>query len=205
MSYKKGIDKILEMLREEAPKGNEITLLAKQGDDEFYELSESIVVVEDIQRGATAKDISTLMLRFAGNEVVEVKAFPDKTIQQGDIISVIGYYNGLWYSAKGGLMPVITKAREVASFNLVRCYRMGIITGLSKLEIATKYPATCSINPLEKTGLYYMLSNYPKPPKPINDLGEIDTTSAVQNINTSAFADMEDDTDDYPDPDWAEE
>jgi len=102
-------------------------------------------------------------------------------------------------------MPVITKARDVASFNLVRCYRMGIVTGLSKLEIATKYPNTCSIHPLGETGLYYRIANYPKAPCPINDLGEVDTTSTVQTINTSAFADMEDDTDDYPDPDCAEE
>lgn len=78
MSYKKGIDKVLEMLREEAPKGNDVTLLARQSDDEFYELSESIVCVEDIQRGATGKDMSTLWIRFAGDEVIETKAFPRK-------------------------------------------------------------------------------------------------------------------------------
>lgn len=103
-------------------------------------------------------------------------------------------------------MPVITKARDVASFNLVKCYRMGVVTGLSKLEIATKYSDTCSINALGTTGLYYMVSNYyPKPASPVNKLGEIDTTSTVQTINTSAFADIEDDTDDYPDSDCAEE
>lgn len=205
MSYKKGIDKVLELLRDEVSKGGDVTLLAKQYDD-YYELSESIVAVEKIERGETAKDISTLWLRFDRDEVIDVKAFPDKTIKKGDIISVIGYYNGEWYSAKGGLMPVITKARDIASFNLVKCYRMGIVTGLSKLEIATKYPATCSIHPLGETGLYYMVSNYfPKPASPVNKLGEIDTTSTVQTINTSAFADIEDDTDDYPDPDCVEE
>ncbi len=127
MSYKKGTDKVLELLREEVSKGGDITLLAKQYDD-YYELSESIVAVEKIERGETAKDISTLWLRFDRDEVIDVKAFPDKTIKKGDIISVIGYYNGEWYSAKGGLMPVITKARDVASFNLVKCYRMGIVT-----------------------------------------------------------------------------
>lgn len=89
MSYKKGIDKIFDMLKEEAPKGNDVTLLARQSDDEFFELSESIVCVEDIQRGKTATDISTLLLRFAGDEVLEIKAYPDKTIKKGDIISVI--------------------------------------------------------------------------------------------------------------------
>lgn len=92
MAYKKGTDKILEMLREEALKGGDVTLLAKQYND-YYELSESIVAVENIERGETAKDISTLWLRFARDEVIEVKAFPDKTIQKGDIISVIGYWN----------------------------------------------------------------------------------------------------------------
>lgn len=96
-------------------------------------------------------------------------------------------------------MPVITKARDVESFNLVRCYRMGIVTRLSKLETATKYPYMCSIKPLGETGLYYRIANYPKAPRPINDLGEIDTKSSIQTINTSAFADMEDDTEDYPD------
>jgi len=198
MSYKKGIDKVLEMLREEEPKGNDITLLAKIYDD-YYELSESIVCVEDIEPGETAKDISTLKLRFARDEVIETKAFVDKTIQKGTIISIIGCYNGLFYSAKGGLMPIITKATDVTNFSLTKCQRMGPVTGLSELKIANKYPDLCSIKPLGKTGLYYRISNYPKPASPVNKLGLVDTTSTVQTINTSAFADMEDDTEDYPD------
>lgn len=102
-------------------------------------------------------------------------------------------------------MPIITKARDVASFNLARCYRMGLIVGLSRLEISAKYSNICSIRPLAETGLYYMISNYPKPPKPTNDLGEIDTKTSMRIINTSKFADMEDDTEDYIDPDSVEE
>lgn len=209
MSYKKGLDKFTQVLINAAKEGKTAKLLVNSDTIHYKEVREHISIVEGIEKEALDNGMSYLTLRFAENKTVNTYAFVDDTIQIGDIVSTIGYfskdYTSISYCCKGGINKIVNRANQFDYFLLYRIYRMGIVTELSKVEISADYLIEDGITALKGVeGFYYKIMEPDSEAKRIKDKldqmrNAVATKGVTKAIDTSAFANLEDDTDDYPD------
>ncbi len=136
--------------------GKEVALLVKHN-HQYRRIGEHISYVEEIVDRPEG-EMATLKLRFAGNKVVETKAYIDETIQEKTVVATWGLFDetpdGIKYYCKGGIQKVITKANDMIKFYTDKTYRMGFAE-LSKIEVSPVYMEDKKlIEPILDSGLF---------------------------------------------------
>ena len=150
----------------ESMKNNKDPKLLYRVDNTYIEVKDHLAYVKKINYGRNGK-ISELELVFANGKTARTFTYTDtKKIKVGQIISVIGYFEesqyGLLFKARGGSNPLITNAKELSTFNLLQTHKMGIITGLSEVEMPKRYHGIENIVKVGDTNFYYMITDIEK-------------------------------------------
>lgn len=184
MPYKRGLE-IYDLKKLHAlMKGEEAALLVKHN-NQFRRISEFIAYVEEIINRPEG-EMATLKLKFAGNQVIETKAFIDESIREKMIVSTWGLFdetpNGIKYFCKGGIQRVITKATDLIKFDTEKTYRMGFAE-LSKVEISPIYVEDKDrIEQILDTGLFVYTGDVASIENEQKDSSVIDTRTARKRI-----------------------
>ncbi len=184
MAYKRGLE-IYDLKKLQAlMKGEETALLVKHN-NQFRRISEHIAYVEEISDRPEG-EIATLKLKFAGNQVIETKAYIDETIKEKMVVSTWGLFdetpNGIRYFCKGGIQRVITKATDLIKFYTDKTYRMGFAE-LSKVEISPIYlEDKDKMEPILDSGLYIYTGDVTTIENEQKDSSVIDTRNTRKRI-----------------------
>lgn len=162
MSFKDNLCPCKEQIKKYAQENKDAKVVFKDG-NKYIGIDEFICYVTHIAYGS---DGDSLEIRLADGITANVgKLYTNKKIKEGDIISIVGYFfensYGLQFRACGGGNKIITNARELGAFNVIQTHRMGIVLGLSKLEIPKIYSS--EIEPqlvqIEDTNFFYLLKD----------------------------------------------
>ena len=183
MAYKKGLETFQEKSLNDLKEGKESILLI-ESNNTLRRMTEHISYVEEVKRGEEG-EMSTIKLRFAGNTVIETRAYIDWSIHENILVSTWGFFDevkgNLKYFCKGGIQRVITKATDFLNYDLEKTYRMGFVE-LSKPEISSTYLKNEKIEPIEDTGLFYFAGNITEIENNLNNNSVVNTTVAKKRI-----------------------
>lgn len=159
MSYKVDLTQARDFITESQKNEKEAKIVYKDGPT-YKEVKEFMAYIVAIYPGKDGK-MAQFKLRFANGETANTFFYLSNKMEEGQIISVIGYFikgpYGLEFKARGGANPLITNAKELGSFNTVFTHRMGIVTGLSKVKMPEVYSDNENLVPIEDTNFYYLI------------------------------------------------
>lgn len=203
MSYKKGLEQFKEIQLEAIKNGKNAVLLAQNNYFSYYAVNEHKSYLRRIICQDEETGITSIELEFANGKIVTTRAYLDKTITPGSIISTIGYFTdscqGMSYFCKGGINAVLENARQLEYFSTSKIYCMGLLINLSKAEESKRYTSDSEIKPLGQTGFWYILESN----SPLKDLkiptSSINISAVKDVIRTADYSSDAEDEEDYPD------
>lgn len=204
MSYKVALYGTKNFNEESLKNGKESKLAYKEG-SQYKEIKEFITCASKVYP-AKEGQMNQVTLLFANGQKANTFLHTNNKIMEGQIISVIGYFIktpfGLEFKARAGSNPVIVNARELGNFNVTYSHRMGIVTGLSKVEMPEIYSGNENLIPIEGTNFYYLIRDIEVETEEEFDLDENSADVRHTNyINTNMYGSDTAEVEDFVDVD----
>ena len=143
--YRLNIANAQEILINALNEGKDALMLSplNKNSTTLYPVKEHISIVRNIKDDEKNKGMSILTLQFK-NMTVDTKAYIDKSIQIGTLVSTIGFLTensfGPTYYSKGGINVVMNYLNEIPTDDFIpnKIFRLGVVLELSEVTASTK-------------------------------------------------------------------
>jgi len=203
--YRLNIANAQEILINALNEGKDALMLSplNKNSTTLYPVKEHISIVRNIKDDEKNKGMSILTLQFK-NMTVDTKAYIDKSIQIGTLVSTIGFLTensfGPTYYSKGGINVVMNYLNEIPTDDFIpnKIFRLGVVLELSEVTASTKTYNTSdeNVKPLENVKDFYYVIEERETPQ--DDMAKIKAALDVMRNSkpsTEDYPDIPDDTD----------